>query len=140
VDLVPYLRAHAYLRVEWPPALWHAECDDELLVRLTGELIAFALTRGTDLGDVGLRAANVDVTDAGAPAPGDYVALRIDGTGDWGPEITWDPGRATAPTLVNSDVDAAARAAGIRWAVTRSEGDGGSVTVFLPRLAPPSAA
>jgi len=100
---------------------------------LTGELIAFALTRGTDLGDVGLRAANVDVIDAGAPAPGDYVALRIDGTGDWGSEITWDPGRATAPTLVNSDVDAAARAAGIRWAVTRSEGDGGSVTVRAVR-------
>jgi hypothetical protein len=114
VDLVPYLRAHSFLRVEWPPALWDADCDDELLIRLTGELIAAALARGNELDAVGLRANNVVVTDAGVPAPGEYVALTVDGAGDWGSEITWNPRAERAPTLVNPDVDAAARAVGIR--------------------------
>ena len=134
VDLRPYLRAHGYLRVEAPPGLWDADCDDELLIRLTGELIASALTRGTDLPDVVLRAANVVVTEDGVPAPGDYVALTIGGVGDWGPDATWDPTTAAPGDLLNPDVDAAARTVGIRWAYTRTGADGGSVTVFLPRL------
>jgi len=79
------------------------------------------------------------VTDAGVPAPGEYVALTVDGAGDWGSEITWNPRAERAPTLVNPDVDAAARAVGIRWVYTRSTRDGGSVTAFLTRLAPTEA-
>jgi hypothetical protein len=137
VDLRPYLRAHGYLRVEQPPELWEADCDDELLIRLTGELIATALTRGTDLPDVGLRAVNVVVTEDGVPAPGDYIALTVGGVGDWGADRSWDPGTSPPGTLLNPDVDAAARVVGIRWAYTRSGDDSGSVTVFLPRLAAP---
>ena len=139
VDLVPYLRAHSFLRVEWPPALWDSDCDDELLIRLTGELIAAALARGNELDAVGLRANNVVVTDAGVPAPGEYVALTVDGAGDGGNEITWNPRADRTPTLVNPDVDAAARAVDIRWAYTRRTPEGGSVTVFLTRLAPTEA-
>jgi len=138
VDLRPYLRAHGYLRVEQPPALWEADCDDELLIRLTGELIASALVRGTDLPDVLLRASNVVVTEGDEPTPGDYVALTLEGAGDWGPELRWSP--SVAATLLNPDVDAAARTAGISCAYTRTDPDRGrgSVTVFLPRWTPAS--
>jgi hypothetical protein len=61
MDLTPLLRAHGYLRVERPPELWEAEIDDVLLVRAIGEMIAAALARGTELGDVVLRASNVTV-------------------------------------------------------------------------------
>jgi hypothetical protein len=132
VDLVPYLRAHAYLRTQWPDGLWAADCDDELLIRLTGELLSAALVRGTELGDIGLAASNVVVSDGSVPAPGEYVALTVDGAGDWGPELRWDP--AAREVLLNPDVGAAARSAGIRWAYTRAGPDRGSVTLFLPRL------
>jgi hypothetical protein len=36
--------------------------------------------------------------------------------------------------LVGADLDAAARAAGVRWAYTRAFPADGSVTVLLPRL------
>jgi hypothetical protein len=132
VDLVPYLRAHAYLRTEWPAGLWAADCDDELLIRLTGELLSAALVRGTQLEDIGLAASNVVVGEGTVPAPGDYVALSVDGAGDWGPEVLWDP--AAREVLLNADVDAAARAVGVRWAYTRAGSDRGSVTLFLSRL------
>ena len=112
MDLRPYL-ARGFLRVEQPPELWPADCDDELLVRLTGELIASALTRGTDLPDVVLRANNVVVTEDDDPPAGDYVALTVEGVGDWGPELRWSPDPVPAETLLNPDVDAAARAVGI---------------------------
>ena len=79
MDLRPYLRSHGFLHVEKPPELWEADCDDELLIRLTGELIATALAGGTDLPDVVLRANNVVVTDDGVPTRGDYVALTVAG-------------------------------------------------------------
>jgi hypothetical protein len=135
VDLRPYLRAHGFLRVEHPPALWAVGCDDVALIRLTGELISAALVRGTELEQVGLLASNVVVTEPGVPAPGEYVALTVEGAGDWGPEITWDPATAPAGSLLSADVDAAARVLGVTWAYTRAGPAGGSVTVFLLRLA-----
>jgi hypothetical protein len=93
-----------------------------------------ALTPGTPLDQVGLRAANVVVErpeGRAAPPPGEYVAVSIHGAGDWGPEAAWRPSDADAPTLVNDDLDAAARAAGVPYASTRS-GAEGCVTVFLP--------
>jgi hypothetical protein len=136
VDLGPVLRAHSYLRVERPSELWPLEVDDVVLIRLLGETIAFALGRGTQLGDVLLRANNVTVEHDDAPiAAGDHVTLTIGGAGDWSPEVSWRPDDPEAPILVNDDVTAAARAAGVRWAYTRAFGDHGSVTVFFPRAA-----
>lgn len=137
MELGPLLNAHAFLRVQRPPVLWEADVADEPLIRTLGEMIAAALVRGTELGDVALDASNVTVEpdpdpEARGPAPGDYVALTVSGGGDWSPEVAWTPtGQST--TLVNPDLDAAARAAGIPWAYTRSGPDGGSVTIFLPR-------
>src|SRR6266511_1387896 len=115
MDLGPLLNAHAYLRVERPPELWEADVDDVALVRALGEMIVAALVRGTVLTD---------------------VVLSIIGRGDWRPEILWRRearGGADPPQLVNADLAAAARVAGIPFAYTRSTGDGGSLTVFLPR-------
>ena len=127
VDLRPYLRAHGYLRVEQPPELWDADCDDELLIRLTGELLATALSRGTDLPDVVLRASNVVVSEDGVPAPGDYVALTVAGVGDWGPERTWDPATAPPGSLLNPDVDTAATPLHCDGRDGPPRGDGGRV-------------
>ena len=139
MDLGRLLTAHAYLRVERPPVLWAADIDDVALVKALGEMIVAALLRGNELGDVVLRANNVSVRPDSdgepmtAPAPGDYVALSILGAGDWSPEVHWRPGKAGTPVLVTEGLDTAARSAGIPYAYTRSDGDGGSVTVFLPR-------
>ena len=133
MDLGPYLRAHSYLRVERPFTLWHAEVDDVALIRLTGELLATALARGTALPDVVLRASNVTVTDDEGTLPvGDYVALTIEGVGDWSPEVSWTRDGVDV-VLVNADVTVAARAAGVRWGYTRAFEHEGSVTVLLPR-------
>jgi hypothetical protein len=134
VDLGPYLRAHSYLRVERPFTLWPADVDDVALIRLTGEVLAFALGRGTELADILMRASNVTVPGDDSPvAAGDYVALTFAGAGDWSPEVSWTPATDGKRVLVNDDVTRAARAAGIPWAYTRVEADGGSVTIFLRR-------
>jgi len=138
MDLGPLLVAHAYLRVERPPVLWAADVDDVALVKTLGEMIVAALLRGNELGDIILRASNVTVSAdpddeaPGIPAPGDYVALSIIGGGDWSPARHWRPGRPDTPVLVTAGLDAAARMAGIPYGYT-SAGEGGSVTVFLPR-------
>jgi hypothetical protein len=134
VDLGPYLRAHSYLRIERPFTLWHAEVDDVALVRLTGELLAAALARGTELADIVLRANNVTITGDDSPSrAGDYVALTIEGAGDWSPEVSWTPASEGDVVLVNDDVTAAARAAAIVWGYTRAFDGEGSVTVMVPR-------
>ena len=148
MDLGPLLNAHGYLRVERPPEVWAAAVDDVALVRVLGEMIAAALGRGAELGEVVLRVNNVTVgaedpsdhdsegeggDPSDGPAPGDYVALSILGRGDWHPEVLWGPEAGGGAVLVNSHLDEAAKAAGIPFAYTRSEGDGGSVTVFLRR-------
>jgi hypothetical protein len=133
VDLGPYLRAHSYLRVERPFTLWHADVDDVALIRLTGELLASALARGTALPDVVLRASNVTVTDDQGVLPvGDHVAITVEGVGDWSPEVSWTPDH-TEIVLLNTDVTAAARAASVLWAYTRAFESGGSITVLFSR-------
>jgi hypothetical protein len=136
VDLGPLLNAHAYLTVERPPHLWEADCDDRAVITLLGEMIVAALVRGTELADVVLRVNNITVEhDEGhPPGAGDFVGITILGRGDWAPEVSWDPGPGSQPVLVSADLDAAARDARARWAYVRSSGDGGSVTVFFPRL------
>ena len=133
MDLGPYLRAHSYLRVERPFTLWHADVDDVALIRLTGELLASTLARGTALPDVVLRANNVTVTDDQGVLPvGDHVAITVEGVGDWSPEVSWTPDR-TEIVLLSTDVTAAARAAGVLWAYTRAFESGGSITVLFSR-------
>ena len=135
MELGPYLNAHAFLRVERPPERWEADADDEPVLRMVGEMIAAALARGAELSAIVLRANNVTVEseeDDRPPAVGDYVVLSVLAEGDWMPESVWAPARGAA--LVNADLDAAARGAGVRYAYTRQESQIGSVTVFLPRL------
>jgi len=137
MELGPYLNAHAFLRVERPPTLWEADADDEPLLRMLGEMIAAGLARGAELSAIVLRANNVTVEsdeEERPPAVGDYVVLSVLAEGDWLPECVWSPNAAGGATLVNADLDAAARGAGVRYAYTRQENDIGSVTVFLPRL------
>ena len=136
MDLGPVLRAHSYLRVERPFTLWPAEVDDVRLIRLLGETIAFALGRGTELGDVGLLAANVTVDHDDAPvAPGDYVTLQLEGVGDWSPEVSWTQEVPDAVVVLTDDITLALRAADVRWAYTRAFDDHGSITMFFPRAA-----
>ena len=65
MDLEPLLNAHASLRVERPPGLWEADIDDAALVGVLGEMIVATLLRGTELGDIILRASNVTVAASG---------------------------------------------------------------------------
>jgi hypothetical protein len=137
MDLGPVLRAHSYLRVERPFTLWPADVDDVRLIRLLGETIAFALGRGTELGDVGLLAANVTVDhDDGPVAPGDYVALTIDGIGRWSTDVSWTPESPLATPVLTDDITTALRAAGAWWAYTRAADDRSSLTIFFPRERP----
>ena len=143
IDLVPYLKANGFLRIDYPPHLWQVDVDDVALVRMTGEMIAAALARGAMLGDVYLRANNVSADDdpdgehfPGSAPSGDFVALTLESTGDWRPEVACKPilkAPGDAPVLVNLDLDAAATAAKVAFAYTRSDGATGSVTMFLPR-------
>jgi hypothetical protein len=88
---------------------------------MLGEMIVAALVRGTDLGDVVLRVNHVTaVEDDGTLRVGDDIALGIVGGGEWEPEVSWRPDDPAAPVLVAGDLDAAARAAGVRWAYTRA--------------------
>ncbi len=143
MDLAPLLAAYAYLRVERPPELWEAAVDEVALGRVLREMVAAAVGRGTEPGEVVLRVNNVTVegeTDGpgddggggGGPAPGDYVAISVLGRGDWRPEVLW-PGDAGGPPLLCAELDQAARAAPISFAYTRCDTGGGSVTVFLRR-------
>jgi hypothetical protein len=103
-------------------------------VRLFGELIAAALVRGTELGDVLMRANNVTVSDSDSPIrAGDYVAITIGGIGDWSPEVSWTTGDPSPPLVVNADITAALPGASVRWAYTRALEPGGSVTLLFPR-------
>jgi hypothetical protein len=141
VDLGPLLNSHAFLRVERPPTLWHADVNEELIIRMLGEMIAAALVRGAQLGDVVLRINNVSVEDDGdgcEPIPGDYVSVTIIGMGEWRPETVWRQDASQDRTLLNSDLDAPARRAGARYGYVRQDGESGSVTVFVPRLRPTS--
>ncbi len=137
-----YLQAHGFLRVELPPELWEADTEEEPFVRTVGELLAVGLGRGIVLEELVLSASNVtaepDLDDEDEPPwlePGDYVAVTVRGSGDWGAEDLWRAGEGpTRGVLVNAGP--AADAAGAVLAYTRNLGAEGSVTVLLPRLDP----
>jgi hypothetical protein len=43
MKLDAYLRAHEFMKVEWPPHLWEAHTEEVPFPRLLGELIAATL-------------------------------------------------------------------------------------------------
>jgi hypothetical protein len=134
MDIEPYLRAHAFLRVEKPPEVWEIAGDDRGFLRLLGELIVAGLARGNALGDLLLNVSNVVVevdTPGAAPPGGRFVALTVSGMGDWEPELVWTPERSVIRGVVGVDLDAAFRSAGVPYAYVRAGTEGGSVTTYL---------
>jgi hypothetical protein len=133
------LRAHSFMRLESPPTLWEADAEDWLFIPLLGEMIVVGLTRGNKLEELTLLASNVVVeAEAASDVPqGEYVALSVIGRGDWSPEWRWRPGDPF-PGSPYASFDRLATS-GVAFAYARVENDGGSVTVFLPRLDPPDA-
>jgi hypothetical protein len=130
------LRAHAFMRVERPPTIWEADVEDISFVPLLGEMIVVGLTRGNKLEDLTLLASNVvvDAAAAGDVPQGEYVAISVKGRGDWAPEWRWRPG-GPFPGGPYANFDRLATSGAV-FAYGRSENEGGSVTVFLPRLPP----
>jgi hypothetical protein len=139
VRLDEILVAHSFLKVERPPELWEADTDDERFLFLLGEMIVVGLGRASRLGELTLNVANVSVEpeedEEEEPwlEPGDYVAVTIRGPGSWSDDV-WRAGEGptTGPL---SNVAPRADDAGAVYAYARDLGaDGGSATVFLPRL------
>jgi hypothetical protein len=88
------VRAHEFMRIERPPVLWEADTQDEVFIRLLGEMIAFALQRSPDLSTLTLNVANVVVDShaagEGMPA-GEYLAITVRGPGSGTPELVGEP-------------------------------------------------
>jgi hypothetical protein len=76
------VRAHEFMHIERPPVLWEADTQDEMFIRLLGELIAFALQRSPDVSTLTLNVANivVETERSGDWMPtGEYVAVTVRG-------------------------------------------------------------
>src|SRR5215813_13829642 len=88
------VRAHEFMHVERPPVLWEADTQDEVFIRLLGEMISFTLQRNLDVSALTLNVANVVVDShaarEGMPA-GDYLAVTVRGPGSGTPELVWKP-------------------------------------------------
>jgi hypothetical protein len=131
------LRAHAFMQTERPPELWEADTDDERFLPMLGEMIAIGLGRGNELADLVLAVSNVVVEeDADGEEtpwlePGEYVAVTVTGPGRWADDV-WRAGEGPTRGLL-TNVGPRADDAGAVYAYTRDLGDGGAVTVFLPR-------
>ena len=55
------VRAHEFMHIERPHVLWEADTQDEVFIRLLGEMIAFALQRSPNVSTLTLNVANVVV-------------------------------------------------------------------------------
>ena len=129
------VRAHEFMHIERPPVLWEADTEDEVFIRLLGELIAFALQRSPDVSSLTLNVANI-VVDLEAstdriPA-GEYVAVTVRGPGSGTPEPVWLP---NAPLTFGpfGDLDKAASNARAVCVYSRNLGEEGSSTAFFCR-------
>jgi hypothetical protein len=137
--LGPILRAHGYMQVEHPPALWEADTEDARFLPLLGEIIAAALGSGTPLGTLTLAASNVvveqpeDSDDPMIPQPAEYVAVTVRGPCDLGPDDTWHPAVPSQHGLL-ARLHARLEAAGARFAYVRRTPPEGSITVFFRRV------
>lgn len=134
--LGPILRAHGYMKVERPRALWEADTDDSRFLPLLGEIIAAALGSGTPLGELTLSASNVvveppeDGDDSMIPQPAEYVAVTVRGPCDLGPDDTWHPAAPCQRGLLFR-LHARLEAAGAGFAYVRRAPPDGSVTVYF---------
>jgi hypothetical protein len=98
------LRAHGFMKVEWPPEIWEADTEDTRFVPLLGEMIAAALAGGGELAQLTLNASNlvvpVDDDDADrseridSPPFGDFVAITVSGCNRSWPRRPVAPGSA----------------------------------------------
>lgn len=137
--LDPILRAHGYMKVERPPALWEADTEDTRFLPLLGEILAAALGGGSSVGELTLAASNVVVeqTEDGdrpmVPQPAEYVAVTVRGPCDLGPDDSWHPA-APCPRGLLSRLHGRLEAAGARFAYVRRMPPEGSITVFFFRL------
>jgi hypothetical protein len=130
------VRAHEFMHIERPAVLWEADTEDEVFIRLLGEMISFALQRSLDVSALTLSVANV-VVDPHAvredmPA-GDYLAVTVRGPGSGTPELVWGP---NAPLTFGpfGDLDEAALKSRAVWVYSRNLGEEGSITAFFRRL------
>jgi len=130
------VRAHEFMHIERPPVLWEADTEDEVFIRLLGEMIAFALQRNPDVSALTLSVANVVVDSHAArermPA-GEYLAVTVRGPGTGTPELVWEP---TSPLTFGpfGDLDHAALKSQAVWVYSRNLGEEGSITAFFSRL------
>jgi len=136
--LEPILRAHAFMRVEQPPALWEPDTEDWRFVPLLGEMIAAGLAGGAPLEELTLAASNVVVSpsddgDREVPPPAEYVAVTVRGASDFGPDDRWDPAAFARGGRLGGLHDRLV-AAGARFAYVRRLPGDGSFTVFFARL------
>ena len=141
MQLGPFLTAHGFMRVERPPLLWDVDTEDLRFLPLLGEMIAAGLGKGTPLAELTLNASNIvvetspdDGGEPAAPLPGEYVAVTVSGTADFGPDATWPRTDRKRDNGLLDRLSPALGLAGARFAYLRRIGDQGSFTVFLPRL------
>jgi hypothetical protein len=73
-----------FMHIERPAVLWEADTQDEVFIRLLGEMISFALQRSLDVSALTLNVANVVIDPhaarGGTPA-GEYLAVTVRGPG-----------------------------------------------------------
>jgi hypothetical protein len=130
------VRAHEFMHIERPPVLWEADTQDEVFIRLLGEMIAFALQRSPDVSALTLNVANVVVdlhaARHGMPA-GEYLAVTVRGPGPGTPQLVWRP---NAPLTFGpfGDLDKAALKSRAIWVYSQNLGEEGSITAFFRRL------
>ena len=129
------VRAHEFMHIERPPVLWEIDTEDELFIRLLGEMIAFALRRSSDVSALTLNVANVVVdpeTSSDRMPAGEYVAVTVRGPGSGTPELVWRP---NAPLTFGpfGDLDMAASKSRAVWVYSRNLGEAGSITAFFFR-------
>jgi hypothetical protein len=137
VDLAALIRAHPFITIEYPPELWQPDVDDVRFIPFFGEVIVASLVRnGQVLADVTINVSNVVIEPSAAgPMPaGEFIGITAYGPGNWGGDVARHPVHGARPPLVSADLEAAAAAAGARWAYTRDLGQNtGSVTVLFAR-------
>src|SRR5215470_19805294 len=131
------VRAHEFMHIERPPVLWEADTQDEVFIRLLGEMIAFALERSADVSTLTLSVANVvvdlDAARERMPA-GEYLAVTVRGPGSGTPELAWWPDAPLTFGLFG-DLDRAALESRAVWVYSRNLGEEGSITAFFRRTA-----
>lgn len=135
IDTGAVLRAHDYMQIERPPLLWDLSAEPEAFFRLFGEMISRGLTRGSELGELTLKADNIVIGPDGPADPGEYVGITVLGAGDWSPEQIFPLDSTTDESFVTPDLHEAAAAVDLIYGYTRvlsADYDKGSITVLFP--------